>query len=48
MALKLFEFQEKFTIEYFLIIITQFEKNGSIAENFISLGNQIIKLHFRN
>ena len=48
MALKLFEFQEPFMIEYFLIKLTQFEKTESIGEIFISLGNQTTDFLFRN
>ena len=44
MALKLFDFVEKFIMDIFLLILTQFEKTGSIGETFISLGNLIINL----
>ena len=37
MPLKLFEFQKHFTIDNFLIQLTQFEKTGSII--FYSAGN---------
>ena len=43
MALKLFEFVEKFTKEMFLLKLTQLEKTGSIGKIFISLGNLIKK-----
>ena len=48
MALKLLEFQEQFMIDIWLIKITQFTKTGSIGKSFISLGNLIIKFHFRS
>ena len=44
MALKLFEFVEKFIMEIFLLKLTQFEKTGSIGKTFISLGNLIKNL----
>ena len=48
MPFKLFEFQEQFTIDTFLIKLTQFEITGSISKFFIPLGNLKITFHFRN
>ena len=48
MALKLFEFVEKFMMHTFLFKLTQFEKTGSMGKTFSSLGNLIINFHFRN
>ena len=48
MTSKLFEFQEQFMVDTFLLKLTQFEKTGSMDKTFISLGNLIINLHFRN
>ena len=48
MTLKLFDFVEQFSMDTFLLKLPQFEKTGSIAETFISLGNLIINFHFRN
>ena len=47
MTLKLFEFVEQLMMDTFKKI-TQFEKTGSIRKTFISLGNLIINIHFRN
>ena len=38
MALKLFEYQEQFLIDTFLIKLTKLEKTGSFGKIFISLG----------
>ena len=46
--LELLEFQQQVMIDTFLIQLTQFERNGSLDKNFISLRNLIIKFHFRN
>ena len=48
MTLKLFEFQEQLKIVYFLKILTQFEKTGSLEKLFFPLGNLKIKFHSRN
>ena len=48
MALELFKFAEKIRMDNFSLKVTQFEKTGSIGKTFISLGNLIINLHFRN
>ena len=48
MALKLFEFVEKFMMIIFLLKFTQFEIIGTIGKTFISLGNLIINFHFQN
>ena len=48
MALKLFEFVEKFMMDTSLLKLTQFEKTGSIAKSYISLGNLMINFHFQN
>ena len=48
MALKLFEFEEQFMMDTFLLKLTQFEKTGSIGKIFISLENLIINFHFRS
>ena len=42
MTLKLFEFQKHFTIDNFLIQLTQFEKTGSIGKIFTWLSNLVI------
>ena len=42
MALKLFEFVEKFMMGTLLLKSTQFEKTGSIGKTFISLGKLIL------
>ena len=48
MALKLFEFEEQFMMDTFLLKLTQLEKTESLRITFISLGNLIINFHFRN
>ena len=48
MALKLFEFVEKFMMNTSMIKLTQFEKTGSMGKTFISLENLTINFHFRN
>ena len=48
MTLKLFEFEEKFFMDFFLLKLTQFEKTRSTGKTFISLGNLVIKIHFQN
>ena len=48
MALKLFEFVEKFMTAIFLLEIIQIEIAGSIGKTFILLKNLIINFHFQN
>ena len=44
MVIKLFDFQEKFMIDTFLIKLTQFEKTKSIGTIFIPLGSPEIEI----
>ena len=48
MALKLFEIVEHFMMDTFLLKTTQLEKFESIGKTFSSLGNLMMKFHFRN
>ena len=47
MTVNLFEFLEQLVIDNFFMKLTQFEKTGSERKDVISLGNLIIKFHFR-
>ena len=48
MTLKLRDFQEQFMMDSFSIQLTQFDKTGTIGENFFPLRDLKIKIHFRN